>query len=265
MGKSYGQIGIRERCEISRLQAEGYSIRQIAAALDRSPSSISREVRRNETRTKGYDPEEAQVRARARMWSGSRLDRDDDLRERVLAMLMRSRSPEQVAGHLKQEPDLMLFRRHSQAVLALHERHTRLLIAVRLPGKGADHIASVMTLVLSAFPPAMRRSVTFDNGTEFARRHRLHNLGVQTFFCDIYSPWQKGGVENAIGRMRRFLTRKTDLATLDGHQFDLLVQMYNNTPRKCLGYRTPASLLAEIVDNQVLHFKREFSFPPSPK
>ncbi len=337
MGKHYGQIGIRERCEISRLQAEGHSIRQIAAALDRSPSSISREVRRNETRTKGYDPEEAQVRARARMWSGSRLDRDDDLRERVLAMLMRSRSPEQVAGHLRQEAgkpvisyesiyrfvysqitrennfgwrqylprrkakrgwrgrkggsstvtiakrrplaerpaeaadrqtpghweaDLMLFRRHSQAVLALHERHTRLLIAVRLPGKGADHIASVMTQVLSAFPPAMRRSVTFDNGTEFARRHRLHNLGVQTFFCDIYSPWQKGGVENAIGRMRRFLTRKTDLATLDGHQFDLLVQMYNS---KCLGYRTPASLLAEIVDNQVLHFKREFSFPPSPK
>ena len=59
MGKHYGQIGIRERCEISRLQAEGYSIRQIAAALDRSPSSISREVRRNATRTKGYDPEEA--------------------------------------------------------------------------------------------------------------------------------------------------------------------------------------------------------------
>ena len=60
-----------------------------------------------------------------------------------------------------------------------------------------------------------------------------------------------------------FLTRKTDLATLDGHQFDLLVQMYNNTPRKCLGYRTPASLLAEIIDNQGLHFKREFSFPLS--
>ena len=93
MGKSYGQISIRERCEISRLQAEGLSIRQIAAALDRSPSSISREVRRNATRTRGYDPEEAQVRARARMWSGSRLDRDDDLRERVLAMLKRSWSP----------------------------------------------------------------------------------------------------------------------------------------------------------------------------
>ena len=199
MGKHYGQIGIRERCEISRLQAEGYSIRQIAAALDRSPSSISREVRRNATRTKGYDPEEAQARARARMWSGSRLDRDDDLRESVLALLMRSRSPEQVSGHLRQEADLMLFRRHSQAVLALHERHTRLLIAVRLPGKGADHIASVMTQVLSAFPPTMRRSVTFDNGTEFARRHRLHDLGVRTFFCDTYSPWQKGGVENAIG------------------------------------------------------------------
>ena len=141
-----------------------------------------------------------------------------------------------------------------------YERHTRLLIAVRLPGKGADHIASVMTQVLSAFPPAMRRSVTFDNGTEFARRHRLHDLGVQTFFCDTYSPWQKGGVEKPRPHASVSFTRKTDLATLDGHQFDLLVQMYNS---KCLGYRTPASLLAEIIDNQGLHFKREFSFPLS--
>lgn len=338
MGKQYGQLSVRERCEIARLQAAGESIRDIATALDRSPSTISREVRRNGTKTKGYDPEEAQVRARARTWSGSRLDRDDALRDRVLALLSLRWSPEQISGYLRREAgrtvishesiyrfiysqirrekkyawrlylprgksrrgwrgrkggssattiakrrplaerpaavddrrtpghweaDLMLFRGHSQAVLAFHERHSRLLIAVRLPGKGADHVASVMTQVLNLFPPHMRQTVTFDNGTEFARHHRLHDLGIQTFFCDTYSPWQKGGVENAIGRMRRVLHRKTDLTMLDDQHFDLLVQMYNNTPRKCLGYRTPASVLAEITDNQVLHLKREFSFPLS--
>ena len=280
MGKNYGQIGIRERFEISRLQAEGLSIRQIAAALDRSPSSISREVKRNATRTRGYDPEEAQVRARARMWSGSRLDRDDDLRESVLALLMRSRSPEQVSGHLKREAGKPVISYESiyRFVYSQITRENNFGWRQYLPRRKAKRgwrgrkggsstvtIAKRRPLAERPAEAAMRRSVTFDNGTEFARRHRLHDLGVQTFFCDTYSPWQKGGVENAIGRMRRFLTRKTDLATLDGHQFDLLVQMYNNTPRKCLGYRTPASLLAEIVDNQVLHFKREFSFPPSPK
>ena len=61
-------------------------------------------------------------------------------------------------------------------------------------------------------PPDLRQTVTFDNGTEFARHYRLHDLAIQTFFCDPHSPWQKGGIENAIGRLRRVLSRKTDLA-----------------------------------------------------
>src|SRR5215510_5702466 len=62
-------------------------------------------------------------------------------------------------------------------------------------------------------PPELRKTVTFDNGTEFARHQELHRLAIKTFFCDPYAPWQKGGIENAIGRMRRFIPRKTDLAT----------------------------------------------------
>ena len=152
----------------------------------------------------------------------------------------------------------MLFRIYGQAVLTLHERHSRLLIAVRPPGKAASPIASIMTQVLGAFPPQWRRTVTFDNGTEFSRHHQLHDLGVETFFCDTHSPWQKGGVENAIGRMRRTLPRKTDLAELSDDRFVLLLQAYNNTPRKCLGYRTPA----EIFSNQVLHLKCESTSQP---
>ena len=66
-------------------------------------------------------------------------------------------------------------------------------------------------------------------------------------------------MENAIGRMRRFLPRKTDLATLTQERFCQLVQAYNNTPRKCLGYNTPA----EVFSSQVLHFKCESTFLPA--
>ena len=153
----------------------------------------------------------------------------------------------------------MLFRTYGQAVLTLHERHSRLIIALRPPGKAADPIATAIAEVLAPFPPQLRRTITFDNGTEFARHHRLHALGIQTFFCDTHSPWQKGGIENAIGRLRRTLPRKTDLAGLSDHQFSLLLRAYNSTPRKCLGYYSPA----EIISKQVLHLKCESTFPPA--
>ena len=63
----------------------------------------------------------------------------------------------------------MLFRTYGQAVLILHERHSRLLIALRLAGKAADPIARAMAEVLAPLPPQLRQTVTFDNGTEFAR------------------------------------------------------------------------------------------------
>ncbi len=147
----------------------------------------------------------------------------------------------------------MLFGRGGHAVLALHERHSRLLIAARQPGKAAEPIASAIHDLLAAFPAAWRRTVTFDNGTEFARHYRLHDLGIQTFFCDTHSPWQKGGIENAIGRMRRVLPRKTDLAEMSAERFAQLIQAYNHTPRKCLDYQTPA----EVFLKQTLHLKCE--------
>jgi len=94
-------------------------------------------------------------------------------------------------------------------------------------------------------------------GTEFALHHRLRQpLGIQTYFCDPYAPWQKGGVENAIGRLRRRLPRKTDLATLPPKRLQQLAILYNHTPRKCLDYQTPAE-----VFSKVLHFKCESTSP----
>ena len=334
MGKRYNQLTIEERCEIARLRASECPLRQIAATLDRSPSTIAREIRRNSSRQGEYRAGYADQQSRARRWSGSKLDRDSVLREIVLLRLAGGWSPEQVAGRMAREAgarvishetiyrfiyaqiartkdyswrrllprgkskrgwrgrkggspasfiahrrplterpeeandrqtpghweaDLMLFSKYGQAVLTMHERHSRLLIAVRPPGKAAKPIAEAMADILAPLPPQWRQTVTFDNGTEFAFHYKLHSLNIQTFFCDTYSPWQKGGVENAIGRMRRTLPRKTDLAKLSEDRFVELIQAYNNTPRKCLDFLTPA----EVFWKELLHFKCESIFPPA--
>jgi IS30 family transposase len=333
MGRKYRQLSLEDRCEIARLQAEGRSIRQIATALDCAPSTVSREIRRNRGRQVGYKPSYAHEQAKARRWTGSRLEREPVLRRAVLKRLAAGWSPEQVAGRLARESDhkavsyesiyrfiyaqiartkdyswrhylprgkskrgfrgrkggsaatfiegrislserpsaaadrtmpghweadLMLFAKYGQAILTVHERHSRLLLATRPPSKAADGVASHLLDLFELLPPSLRLTITFDNGTEFARHCLLHQLDLKTFFCDPYSPWQKGGIENAIGRMRRFIPRKTDLATLTDQRFYALIGAYNNTPRKCLDFATPAEIF-----QKVLHFECESACPHS--
>jgi len=103
MGRWYKQLSLEDRCEIARLQADGCSVRQIASALDRSASTISRELRRNRGREVGYKPRYAQEQTRARRWAGSRLERDPALRRAVFGHLAQGWSPEQVAGRMAHE------------------------------------------------------------------------------------------------------------------------------------------------------------------
>ena len=98
--------------------------------------------------------------------------------------------------------------------------HSRILIALRPDGKASRLIAAAMSQVLGQFPPEWRRTVTFDNLTEFVLHCKLHELGIETFFCDTYCPWQKGGVETDNGRLRRTLPRKADLAALPQKRVD---------------------------------------------
>ncbi|WGR74205.1 MULTISPECIES: IS30 family transposase [unclassified Bradyrhizobium] len=323
-----------DRCEIARLSANGSSIRQIAAALDRSPSTISRELKRNRGVQVGYKPGYAEQQTRARRWKGSRLEHDAGLRGTVLAGLSRGWSPEQVAGRLARErgrkvishesiyrfiyaqiarttdfawrrylprgkskrgrrgrrggspasfiegrvsldqrpieaadrkthghweADLMMFSKYGQAILAVHERTSRLLVGVRLESKLASGVAGHLVRLFKALPRPLRRTVTFDNGTEFAGHLSLQSLLIKTFFCAPHAPWQKGGIENAIGRMRRFIPRKTDLAKLPTRRLRQSIAAYNNTPRKCLDFRTPAEAFS-----QLLHFECESTSRPSP-
>ena len=159
------------------------------------------------------------------------------------------------------EADTMLFGVRKQALLILHERASRLSLVLRPESKGAEPVARAMVATLGALPLEMRRSVTFDNGTEFARHYELHAIGTETFFCDARSPWQKGGVENAIGRLRRELPRKTDLDGAPDEELAVCALRSNNTPRAVLGYRTPVEVFWS--EQQVLRFECGSTFPPT--
>ena len=140
------------------------------------------------------------------------------------------------------EADLMLFSEYGQ-VLLVHERKSRFTAALPQATRRAEDVIENLTRFFRNLPPAKRQSVTFDNGPEFSLHYQLGNsLGMQTWFCDTHSPWQKGGVENMAGRTRRFLPRKTDPRTLTKDTLAVLTKRLNNTPRKCLGFKTPSEV-----------------------
>ena len=139
------------------------------------------------------------------------------------------------------EGDLMQFRTQRGSLMTLVERQTRLTLADPLPSKTAEATATTLSGSFAALPEAARRSITFDNGPEFARHHRLQeDLAMQTFFCDPHSPWQRGSIENANGILRRDLPRKTELRDYSHQDIHDIVWAINTTPRKCLGFLTPA-------------------------
>ena len=113
------------------------------------------------------------------------------------------------AGHW--EGDLIICKR-TRPVLVLHERKSRVTLAARLVGKTAAETISVMLAVFARIEPALRKSITFDNDTAFAQHALLKTMcAMTTWFCDAYASWQKGGVENANGRLRRWLPRQIDI------------------------------------------------------
>ena len=98
---------------------------------------------------------------------------------------------------------------------------------------------------LAALPSTAVQTITHDNGGEFARHESVTDaIGLRAFFCDPHSPWQRGGIENANGRLRRDLPRKASLSRYSDNDIDAIVWNLNTTPRKCLGFKTPIEAFA---------------------
>ena len=139
----------------------------------------------------------------------------------------------------------MHFRRQKDILLTLQERCSRLTLAERLASKDATDTADAIIDQLAALPSTAVQTITHDNGGEFARHERVKDaIGLRAFFCDPHSPWQRGGIENANGRLRRDLPRKTSLNSYSDKDIDAIVWNLNSTPRKCLGFRTPIEAFA---------------------
>ena len=150
------------------------------------------------------------------------------------AHIQRRRQP----GHW--EADLMSFSPAGQHLLVVHDRRSRRTLLLRQPDKTPHRVWLNLSRFYRRLPPQLRRSCTFDNGIEFSHHHRLtQRFGLTTWFCDNHSPWQKGGIENSIGRLRRLLPRRTNLAALSPRYLAHLTRRYNSIPRKCLAFQTP--------------------------
>ena len=143
------------------------------------------------------------------------------------------------------EGDLMHFRRQGDILLTLQERCSRLTLAQRLNSKDATDTADAIIDQLAALPSTALQTITHDNGGEFARHERVKDaIGLPAFFCDPHSPWQRGGIENANGRLRRDLPRRASLSGYSDEDIDGIVWNLNATPRKCLGFKTPIEAFA---------------------
>ena len=140
------------------------------------------------------------------------------------------------------EADLLIFRRaHGPANLtSMVERQTRFTLLLPNPDRRSQALVGRIARSLQGLPPDSCRTMTFDRGSEFAACGLLADrTATEAFFCDPHSPWQKGAVENANGRIRRFLPSERNLAELNADEFAGIVTRLNTTPRRCPGYRTP--------------------------
>ena len=143
-----------------------------------------------------------------------------------------------VFGHW--EGDLMSFRKNSQHMLVLRERKTMFTQSIPLDSKKALSTAKSLIALMEKIPANARKSLTLDNGGEFASHEEwLKVLNLPSFFCDPYASWQKGGIENTNGRLRRDFPRNTNIHTLPQEEFNESIANYNSTPRKSLNWLTP--------------------------
>lgn len=148
------------------------------------------------------------------------------------------------------EGDLMQFRTQRGNLLTLYERKTRFTITAPLKTKTAEETTREIVLSLMNLPKNALKTITFDNGGEFSQPLRLEeNLGLEVYFCDPHSPWQRGGIENTNGLLRRDMPRKSDIQNYTLTDIDEITWSANSTPRKCLGFMTPAEAFLLNLQN----------------
>jgi IS30 family transposase len=152
-----------------------------------------------------------------------------------------------VPGHW--EGDLILGTGNGSAVGTLVERSTRFVILLHLPGRhDAESVAEAMIREMSKLPEHLRRSLTWDRGSELANYRDVEAaLEMPVYFCDPHSPWQRGSNENTNRLLRFWLEKGTDLSIHTAEDLARIAATLNKRPRPTLDLRTPAQALAELL------------------
>lgn len=325
MPRIYFHLTTQERAVVMTMRDDQCSVRTIAKRLGRSPSSISREIRRN-AGLGAYDANLAHLQSAARrvmprrapkmesgsvlfqvvrhylnrLWSPQQISNilkamwptetektvshetiynaiylhpRGELKRELIACLrhhnqvrkprsrgtdrrgqikdMQSihiRSPEiedrVIPGHW--EGDLIKGEGNRSSVGTLVERTTRFVVLARMDNAGTKSVVDSFSAVLNREPEALRKSMTYDQGREM-HGHKIltERTGVQIYFADPHSPWQRGSNENTNGLLRQYMPKGSDLSIYSQKELDAIALSLNTRPRQTLGWKTPLAVYTE--------------------
>lgn len=173
-------------------------------------------------------------------------------RGRIHDMVMISERPPEaddraVPGHW--EGDLLLGKGGKSAIGTLVERSTRLVMLFPLgQDRSAENVRVQMTRVIQTLPESLKRTITWDQGKEMTQHVQFKvDTGVDVFFCDPRSPWQRGSNENTNGLLRQYFPKGLDLSRITQAQVQAVADSLNGRPRETLDWNTPSEMLAELV------------------